>query len=112
MTRSKQIALSGVLAALALALSLLENLVPLGLLIPLPGVKLGGSPTLLHWWRCMLWGPLLPSAYCCAALPGPSILPQAISPPSPCLLPARCALFLPCGSVLACPAVFPSMASA
>ena len=38
MTRSKQIALSGVLAALALALSLLENLVPLGLLIPLPGV--------------------------------------------------------------------------
>ena len=41
MTRSKQIALSGVLAALALALSLLENLVPLGLLIPLPGVKLG-----------------------------------------------------------------------
>lgn len=41
MTTSKKIALCGILAALALGLSLLESLLPLQLLIPLPGVRLG-----------------------------------------------------------------------
>lgn len=41
MTKTKKIALCGVLTALALALSLAENAIPLGLLVPLPGVKLG-----------------------------------------------------------------------
>lgn len=41
MKRAKKIALSGILTALALALSLLEGLLPLSLLVPLPGVKLG-----------------------------------------------------------------------
>ena len=38
---TKQLALSAVLAALALGLSTLESLFPISLLIPLPGVKLG-----------------------------------------------------------------------
>lgn len=37
----RRLALCAVLTALALGLSVLENLFPLGLLIPLPGVKLG-----------------------------------------------------------------------
>ena len=41
MTKSKKIALCGILAALALGLSLLESLLPLQLLVPLPGVRLG-----------------------------------------------------------------------
>lgn len=41
MTRSKRIALCGVLTALALALSLAERMIPLELLIPIPGIKLG-----------------------------------------------------------------------
>lgn len=41
MTKSKRIALCGVLTALALALSLAERMLPLQLLIPIPGVKLG-----------------------------------------------------------------------
>ncbi|MBQ7625414.1 MAG: Gx transporter family protein [Clostridia bacterium] len=41
MSRVKKIALSGVLTALALALSYFERFIPLGLIIPLPGVKLG-----------------------------------------------------------------------
>ena len=41
MTKSKQLALSAVLVALALGLSYLERFLPLQLLIPLPGVKLG-----------------------------------------------------------------------
>ena len=41
MTKTKQLALSAVLVALALGLSYLERFIPLQLLIPLPGVKLG-----------------------------------------------------------------------
>lgn len=41
MTKTKQLALYAVLIALALALSYTERLIPLQLLIPLPGVKLG-----------------------------------------------------------------------
>lgn len=41
MEKTKALALSAVLVALALALSYLERLFPLQLLIPLPGVKLG-----------------------------------------------------------------------
>ena len=41
MTKTKQLALSAVLVALALGLSDLERFLPLQLLIPLPGVKLG-----------------------------------------------------------------------
>jgi len=39
--RIKTLALCAVLTALALALSLLESTIPLGLIVPLPGVKLG-----------------------------------------------------------------------
>ena len=38
---TRQLALCAVLTALALGLSTLENLFPVTLLIPLPGVKLG-----------------------------------------------------------------------
>lgn len=41
MSKSKRIALCGVLTALALALSLAERMIPLELLIPIPGIKLG-----------------------------------------------------------------------
>ena len=41
MSKSKRIALCGVLPALALALSLAERMIPLELLIPIPGIKLG-----------------------------------------------------------------------
>jgi heptaprenyl diphosphate synthase len=41
MTKTKKIALCAVLIALALALSYVERFIPLQLLIPLPGVKLG-----------------------------------------------------------------------
>ena len=41
MTKTKKIALCAVLIALALALSYIERFLPLQLLIPLPGVKLG-----------------------------------------------------------------------
>lgn len=41
MGKSKQIALCGVFIALALALSYTERFIPLQLVIPLPGVKLG-----------------------------------------------------------------------
>ncbi len=41
MTKTKRIALCGVLAALALALSVAERMIPLELLIPIPGIKLG-----------------------------------------------------------------------
>ena len=41
MSKSKRIALCGVLTALALALSLAERMIPLELLIPVPGIKLG-----------------------------------------------------------------------
>jgi heptaprenyl diphosphate synthase len=38
---TRQLALCAVLTALALGLSTLENLIPISLLVPLPGVKLG-----------------------------------------------------------------------
>ena len=38
---TKRIALCAVLTALALGLSTLENLFPIGLIVPLPGIKLG-----------------------------------------------------------------------
>ena len=41
MGKTKKIALCGILAALALCLSLLESALPLQLLVPLPGVRLG-----------------------------------------------------------------------
>jgi len=41
MTNTKKLALHSVLIALALALSYIERFIPLQLLIPLPGVKLG-----------------------------------------------------------------------
>ena len=41
MNRTKRIVLSAVLVALALALSYVERFIPLQLLIPMPGVKLG-----------------------------------------------------------------------
>ena len=41
MSKSKRIALCAVLTALALALSLAERMIPLELLIPIPGIKLG-----------------------------------------------------------------------
>lgn len=41
MGKTKQIALCGILTAMALALSYAERFLPLQLLIPLPGVKLG-----------------------------------------------------------------------
>lgn len=41
MTKTKKIALCAVLIALALALSYLERFIPLQLVIPLPGIKLG-----------------------------------------------------------------------
>ena len=40
---SKDVTICGVLTALALALSFLERLVPIGFILPLPGVKLGLS---------------------------------------------------------------------
>lgn len=41
MNQTKRIALCGMLTALALALSLAERMIPLELLIPIPGIKLG-----------------------------------------------------------------------
>lgn len=41
MNKTKRIALCGMLTALALALSLAERMIPIELLIPIPGVKLG-----------------------------------------------------------------------
>ena len=41
MARTKHVALGAILTALALALSYMERLIPLQLLIPLPGIKLG-----------------------------------------------------------------------
>lgn len=41
MTGTKKLALCGVLTSLALALSYLERFIPLQLVIPLPGIKLG-----------------------------------------------------------------------
>lgn len=41
MSGTKRIALCGMLSALALALSLMERMIPLELLIPIPGIKLG-----------------------------------------------------------------------
>lgn len=41
MKRKKSIPLAAMLTALALALSYMERFIPLGLLVPLPGVKLG-----------------------------------------------------------------------
>nr|WP_325297894.1 Gx transporter family protein [uncultured Dysosmobacter sp.] len=38
---TKQLTLCGVLTTLALALSVMENQIPLGLAIPIPGIKLG-----------------------------------------------------------------------
>lgn len=54
MNRTKKIALSGILAALALALSLLEGMLPLSLLVPLPGVKLGLSNIVTLVALCLL----------------------------------------------------------
>ena len=52
---TKNIALCAVLTALALGLSTLENLFPVSLVIPLPGVKLG-LPILSPCSPSMSWG--------------------------------------------------------
>lgn len=56
----RRLALLGVLCALALALSYLERLLPLELLIPLPGVKLGlaNVVTLFALWALGPWDAL------------------------------------------------------
>lgn len=41
MNQTKRIALCGMLTALALALSLAERMIPLELIVPIPGIKLG-----------------------------------------------------------------------
>ena len=41
MNKTKRIALCGMLTALALALSLAERMIPLELIVPIPGIKLG-----------------------------------------------------------------------
>ena len=45
MTKAKQISLCSVMVALALALSYTERFIPLQLIIPLPGIKLGLANT-------------------------------------------------------------------
>lgn len=61
MKGTKKLALCAVLTALALALSYFERLLPLGLVIPLPGVKLGLANIVSLFALCFL-GPL--PAFC------------------------------------------------
>lgn len=55
MTRGKTVVVCGVLSALALALSWMERLLPLGLLVPLPGVKLGIA-NIVTMFALYFWG--------------------------------------------------------
>ena len=52
MNKAKQVSLCAVLIALALALSWTERLIPLQLIVPLPGIKLGlaNTVTLIALW--------------------------------------------------------------
>ena len=72
---TRQLTLCAVLTALALALSYLENFIPLNLFIPLPGVKLGlanivtvfalyalgAGPALTILIAAACWGRFLPA---------------------------------------------------
>ena len=53
---TKQLTLCAVLTAMALALSYLENLFPLSLAIPLPGIKLGLA-NIVTVFAPTPWGP-------------------------------------------------------
>ncbi len=59
---TRQLALCAVLTALALGLSTLENLFPVTLVIPLPGVKLGLANIVTVFALYQL-GPLRPCAF-------------------------------------------------
>ena len=52
--RTKTLALCALLTALALGLSYVERLIPLGLLIPLPGIKLGLANVVTLFALCFL----------------------------------------------------------
>ena len=65
MTLSRKIALSGILAALALCLSLVEGMLPLSLLLPLPGFRLGLS-NIVTMYALFALGPV--SGYTIAVL--------------------------------------------
>ena len=54
MSRTRRIALCGMLSALALALSLMERMIPLELLIPIPGIKLGLANVVTMFARLFL----------------------------------------------------------
>lgn len=58
MKDTKKLTLAAILTALALALSYMENLFPLGLLIPLPGVKLGLANVVTLFALCYLGAPM------------------------------------------------------
>ena len=62
LTQAKKITLCGVMVALALALSYIERFIPLQMVVPLPGVKLGLANTVTlvalymmkrhqHWYQ-------------------------------------------------------------
>jgi len=55
MKQTKKITLCGVMIALALALSYTERLIPLQILVPLPGIKLGLA-ILLLWLHYICLG--------------------------------------------------------
>lgn len=88
---TRQLALCAVLTALALGLSTLENLFPVTLLIPLPGVKLGLANivtvfALYSWALSRRWPSSRPGA--CWAVSSPET-------PPPCSFPCWGAS-LPC----------------
>ena len=59
MSSTKRLVQSAVLVSLALALSYIERFIPLQLLVPLPGVKLGlaNVVTLIALYAgCKIWG--------------------------------------------------------
>ena len=57
LSAARRLALSAVLTALALGLSYAERAIPLGLVIPLPGIKLGLANVVTLFALCAL-GPL------------------------------------------------------
>lgn len=58
MKKTKRLALAAVLTALALGLSYMERMIPLGLLIPLPGIKLGLANVVTLFALCYLGAPM------------------------------------------------------
>ena len=75
LSAARRLALSAVLTALALGLSYAERAIPLGLVIPLPGIKLGLANVVTLFALCAL-GPLptggssWPGAFWGACSPG------------------------------------------